>query len=316
MHRWALLSGIRGGGRRRDRARERLCFVAGARHNRVMVDPRSDEEFSTALEAAQQRIIEHRGYVEKQHCDGIARTIYAVLVPNRDELLALLDQAASDADLAVELIQNVRRPVVRTRFEGAVMRGLHNYVTSAMTLVEHTRRVMRGRSGPTAEEFERRKQEVVANPEVPFIQGLRNYVLHHSLPFVGHQVQLQAQPNVIATSEIRLSVRELAQWDGWSGSTMSFIESHDEALTLRPVIRRHSELVIELNVWLYGQLADANADALAEVNQLVVQRNAILGGLGPDEARRVTEEWTRRREEREPSGPVDVRSLMGRRQGS
>jgi hypothetical protein len=59
---------------------------------------------------------------------------------------------------------------------------------------------MRDRSGPIVEEFERRKHEVVANQEVPFIQGLRNYVLHHSLPFVGHQVRLRPQPNVIAQS--------------------------------------------------------------------------------------------------------------------
>jgi hypothetical protein len=281
-----------------------------------MAAPLSDEEFSAALEAAQRQIVEHAGYLEKQLYDGIARTVYAVLMPNRDELLGLLDRAASDANLAVELFQNVRRPVVRTQFEGAVMRGLHNYVASAMTLVDHTRRVMRDRSGPIVEEFERRKQEVVANPEVPFIQGLRNFVLHHSLPFVGHEVRLQPQPNVIATSEIQLSVRELVQWEGWSASTRAFIESHGQALTLRPIIRRHSELVVDLNLWLYGQLADENVDALAEVNELVVQRNAILGGLDMEEARSVTEEWTRRREDPAPSDPVDVQSLMGRRRGT
>lgn len=277
-----------------------------------MAIPEDDAEFCAALEAAQQKIVEHPGYLEKQLCDGIARTVYAVLTPNRDELLGLLDRAATDANLAVELVQNVRRPVVRTRFEGAVMRGLHNYVASAMTLVEHTRRVMRDRSGPIVEEFERRKQDVVANPEIPFIQGLRNYVLHHSLPFVGHQVHFQPKPNVLATSEIQLSVQELAQWEGWSASMRAFIESHGEALTLRTVIRRHSELVIELNLWLYGQLADANAAALAEVNELVVERNAILGGLDEQEARRVTEEWTRHREDPQPRGPLDPRTLMGR----
>jgi hypothetical protein len=33
------------------------------------------------------------------------------------------------------------------------MRALHNYVASAMALVEHTRRIMRGRSGAIAGEF-------------------------------------------------------------------------------------------------------------------------------------------------------------------
>ena len=110
---------------------------------------------------------------------------------------------------------------------------------------------------------------------------------------------------------------QLAQWEGWSASTRAFIESHGEALALRPIIRRHSELVVDLNLWLYGQLADANADALAEVNELVVQRNAILGGLDMEEARSVTEGCgCRRRQDPAPGDPVDVQSLMGRRQGT
>jgi len=36
---------------------------------------------------------------------GLARSVYAVVLPNRNELIALLDGAASDADLAVELFR-------------------------------------------------------------------------------------------------------------------------------------------------------------------------------------------------------------------
>ncbi len=48
------------------------------------------------------------------------------------------------------LFQNVRRPIVRTRFNGIAARA-DNYVASATTLVEHTRRIMRARTGPIAE---------------------------------------------------------------------------------------------------------------------------------------------------------------------
>lgn len=275
-----------------------------------MAEPLSDDEFTDALADVQQRIFEHPGYKEKQLIDGLARTVYAVLVPNRDALLALLDQAASDPTLAVELFQNVRRPVVRMRFEGAVMRALHNYVASAMALVEHSRRIMRGRSGPIVDEFEGRKHEVIANPEVPFIQHLRNYVLHRSLPFIGNEVHVQPRPGVLATSEIKLSVRELLGWDGWPASTRRFIESHGDALTLRPVIHSHGELAVALNIWLYEQLADANASALDEVNELQVERNAILGGTALEEARRITEAWTKQRESPTLDPRIDITTLI------
>ncbi|MFZ1925226.1 MAG: hypothetical protein WAU42_03685 [Solirubrobacteraceae bacterium] len=285
------------------------------RQNAEITEPLSDDDSSAALAAAQQRIIEHPGFREKQLIDGLARTVYAVLVPNRDALLALLDQAATDANLAVELFQNVRRPAVRTRFEGAVMRGLLNYVASAMALVEHSRRITRGRSGPIAEEFERRKCETIENPEVLFIQHLRNYVLHRSLPFIGHEVHLQPRPGVLATSEIKLSVHELTGWDGWPAATKQFIASHGDAIPLRPIVRRHGDLVVELNLWLYEQLADANVPALEEANQLVVERNAILGGTDL-EARRVTETWTRLRESPTLDPSVTAETLLPRRERS
>ena len=50
------------------------------------------------------------------------------------------------------------------------MRALHNYVASAMALVEHTRRIMRARSGAIADEFERSKSDVTSNPQVPFVE--------------------------------------------------------------------------------------------------------------------------------------------------
>jgi hypothetical protein len=277
-----------------------------------MTELPSEDEYAAALDAAQQRIIDHPGYKEKQLCDGLARTVYAVVVPNRDDLLALLDRAASDANLAVELFQNVRRPVVRTRFEGAVMRALHNYVASASALVEHTRRIMRERSGPIVDEFERKKRDVIAHPEVPFIHNLRNYVLHHSLPFIGHEVRLQPQSGVLATSEIQLSVRQLTAWDGWSTPARRFVESQGEVLVLRPVIAIHAELTVELNLWLYEQLAAANEPALSEVNRLVVERNAILSGTDLEEATRVTEEWTKRRESSQSDPNLDIRTLMPR----
>jgi hypothetical protein len=281
-------------------------LVWPTRNTKRVSETNPEDERSAALRAVEQRLLDHPGRREQDLCDGLARTIYAVLIPNRDDLLSLLDRAANDVNLAVELFQNVRRPVVRRRFEGAVMRGLHNYTASAGTLVDHSRRIMRGREGPIVEEFARRKRQVMDNPEVPFVHMLRNYVLHHSLPFIGHEVRIQPRPGVVATSEIKLSVRELTEWDGWTAPARRFIDSHDEALPLRPVVEAHAGLVIELNLWLYEQLVAANASALDDANLLVVERNAVLGGTDIEEARRVTEEWTRRRED--PAGEPKARS--------
>jgi hypothetical protein len=198
----------------------------------------------------QPRIVTHPGYRERQLYNGLERNVYAVFTPNRDELLGLLDRAVEDAELAVELFQNMWRPDIRLKFEGAITRALHNYVASATSLVDHTRRIMRGRSGAIVDEFERRKQVVISHPEVPLVHNLRNYVLHHSLPFIGHEVHLQPQPEFVATGTIRLSTRELLAWDGWSAQARGYIEAQTGEIALRPLVDIHATLVSELNLWL------------------------------------------------------------------
>jgi hypothetical protein len=267
----------------------------------------SDAARDQALKAAHDRITAHPGFIEKQLIDGLAITVYAVLQPNRNELLALLDAPSADPALALELFQNVRRPVIRRRYEGSVVRALHNYVASATTLVDHSRRVMRGRSGAIVAEFDARKTALLTYGEIHFVQGLRNFILHRSLPFIGHVTTAMPQPGVIFASEIQLSVQDLLAWDGWKQLPLAeeFIESHEDVVPLRPIIAKHADLVVELNLWLYEQLAAANEAALDEVNELMVEKQAILTGLDMEHARRLTEFWTRRREDPSPR-PLDA----------
>jgi hypothetical protein len=134
------------------------------------------------LDDVQRRLTEHPGYREHVACAELARTVNAVLVRNLDELLALLARPTWDQTLAVELFQNMYRPDAREAYEEAVTQRLHNYVAGAATLVDHARRLMKGRTSAVAAEFERRKVEVIANLEVPFIKDLRNFVLHQAHP--------------------------------------------------------------------------------------------------------------------------------------
>jgi hypothetical protein len=266
-----------------------------------MAHQRADTANPSPLDIAQRRIVEHPGFKEKELYDGLARTIYAVFAPNRDELISLLDRAKNDSDLAIELFQNMWRPTIRIQFEGAVMRALHNYVASATALVDHTRRIMHERSGPIVDEFERRKLAILAHPAIPFIHNLRNYVLHHSLPFIGHQVRVEPQTGLDATTEIRLSTRELGAWKGWSAAARGLIDANKDELALRPVVDIHAGLVIGLNEWLVQELSVANTAALAEVNRLVDEANAVLGGVNIHEARRITAAVTSRRDQSRPN---------------
>jgi hypothetical protein len=255
----------------------------------------SEQGLRERRQQAERRIAEHPGYLEYISYNALGRTLNSVFVPNWRELLTLLARAATDVGLALELAQNVHRSDVRDRFEAEVIQRLHNYVASTMTLVDHTRRIMRDRSGMIAEEFVRRKSLLLANPEVPFIQDLRNFTLHRSLPLLGHTLSMTNwnTPERQMTSEVELSVAELTAWDGWSSRSRAFLQTQGRAVVLRPVIQRHGEVVSAINSWLLIMLEKANESALEEVNQLIVERNAIVFGTDTATGEFLTQQRTR-----------------------
>jgi hypothetical protein len=247
---------------------------------------------SEKLREAGRRIAEHPGYREYLDLDALGRSISSVFVPNRDEVLSLLEAASTDWRLAFELVQNDREPTVREYFHALLTRHLHNYLAGAMSLRDHVRRVMRGRTGPIADEFERRKQEALEkNPELSFGFGLRNYTSHRKLPVFPHTLSWTNvnQPDQKIESEVELDTAELLQGEMWSAADRAYLKGLGDAVTIRPVIKRHAELVLELNSWLLNELANAHANALAEVNELFVARNAILTDADLEAARRMSQ---------------------------
>lgn len=147
---------------------------------------------------------------------------------------------------------------------GATIQKLHNYAAATMTLVDHSRRLTRDRLSPAANDHRRRKSEVLANAELPFVQDLRNFMLHRTLPSLGHSVSIQNANlrSQTMVSEFQLSCLDLLEWDGWTAASCSFLEDHGPTLNLRPVIFRHGSLVADLNGSLLAALMSENAHAV------------------------------------------------------
>jgi hypothetical protein len=265
-------------------------------------DNNNQGNFPARLRAAEERIASHPACRALGMCDELQRSIEWVFLPNLVELLGLLERAANDEDLAIELMQNMYEPVIRERFQAAVTRGLHNYLASAMSLVDHVRAVMRGRTGTLTDEFVSRRSRLLTNPEVPFVQDLRNFTLHLALPFVGHTVTLPGadDPGGSAAGEVEVGVAQLLSWDGWSAASTSYLEQQGEAIALRHVIRKHGDLFLGLNTWLHTELSRENEPGLAELNLLIVERNAILYGVDFERAEELTRQDTLRRSQPRP----------------
>lgn len=141
---------------------------------------------------------------------------------------------------------------------------LHNFVASVMTLVEHTRILVRSRWSGT-EFFEEYGQQIEAfrtSPVAQLVQDMRDYTLHRKLPATGAQISGNAPPVVF------LEVPKLKEWKGWSKPARALLDEADDALPLRPLIDEYEQLAEKLYVWMERRIREIHADDWAELDKL------------------------------------------------
>lgn len=229
------------------------------------------------LKAINKQIMEHPGQVHHFAWSNLARTYQAVYKVNREHLIQQLLKPTVDHELAIEMVQNVRPPTIKVQYLDELSRLIHNYAASSFSLVDHTRRLVRKYKGTDFEkEFTKRKKSVAGLEEHLFIQDFRNYVIHYDMPPLNYDVTLSTTGR--DGFSLKLDTPTLLKWDGWTPKSKAFIKKQGKSLVLKDVVEKHGKAVDELNVWLLTQFTALHGKDVAERNELMHLRNAILSG--------------------------------------
>src|SRR4051794_40554425 len=201
--------------------------------------------------------------------------MYAVWALNYGALIATATAPSRDEDLAVEIIQNVRPSEVAQRYQDEVARTLHNYVAATASLVDHGRRhVARYANTPFASEFEARNAAVRDLPEASFIRGLRNYLLHYALLFVGYTASALGEG---FDYQAEMNAALLLQFDGWSSAAKSYIRESGDKINLVATASGHAEPMNELYGWVLDQFPLLHAGDINGLNLLIREQRALGG---------------------------------------
>lgn len=192
---------------------------------------------------------------------------------------------------AMELIEAVRRVKDPSQGMALMMTGnreagtqahrelnrhVHNFVSSALTLVEHTRIHMRKHYEGT-DLMATYVAKVVAtfsqSPIAQFVQGLRNYMLHRGLPNSQMFMKFTATPgatNGSGTTKtgITISVDSLQKWDGWKLPARTYLERAGVSLDVQEFAQEYLVLVYQFQEWLEASIADHHRHELEELNEL------------------------------------------------
>jgi hypothetical protein len=204
------------------------------------------------------------------------RRMHKICGRNGQELIDLIDAPSRDPQLAIELFQNTGPRTIANDFYDEIFRLVHNFVASAVTLVDHTRNHLKPYDGTDfVTEYEMRKATVVV-PVTAFVVRLRSYVLHHKLPILGINTSFEGDGREGIQSTTVLDTSKLLEWEDWTAGARAFLESSPASLVLRSVITDYLDVIDDLYKWLFDQFELLHSSDLAEWRSMRTRYNELI----------------------------------------
>lgn len=191
-------------------------------------------------------------------------------------------QRVKDTDQGLALMMQENREA-GLQAHRELNRHVHNFVSSALTLVEHTRVFMRVHYAGTGimATYEKKVKEIFLHSSVAqFVQGLRNYMLHCGLPNSSMFMKFVANPESkdgSGTMEtgIQYDTASLLKWDGWKAEAKIYIEQAGSHLNLHQFSQEYLVLINNFYEWLEAELMAHHHHDIQEFERLQEQLQAI-----------------------------------------
>jgi hypothetical protein len=217
------------------------------------------------------RIREHPGQAANHRWESLHR-VHGVLIANERELLPLIDRFQQDEEFALQFmgIGSDGRSRMEALF-GELIRRTHNYLSALKMLVDHSRNLVRSYADhPVAAVYDRRKADVLASGRGPFLQKLRNYLIHCRIPPFGASMQL-ASASDTPRFLIFLDRDGALEFEDWPAKARQLLRGQPEQVPLRELILGCAADLEHLYRWLYERFGELHGGEIDELNQLIVQ---------------------------------------------
>jgi hypothetical protein len=197
----------------------------------------------------------------REHFDRVVRS-FNVFARNAGELVELLRAVETDVLSSLRLMESTgsgdeEAEGFRQEFWGRLDQRLHNMVSAAVSVVDHTRPLVifycQDNDFQTA--WEERNAAVATSPRALFLRRLRNYLLHYRMAPTMQTMRLGAAKAAEDWDDftIQLSAVGLLRYDGWNAGHRAFIQSFDGGPPLRQIAVEYAEDMASLYRWLFQQ---------------------------------------------------------------
>lgn len=162
-----------------------------------------------------------------------------------------------------------------------ITRTFHNFVASAFTLVENTRKFYRELYEPDdkmpmyQQEIERR---FVSDELSQFIDNMRQYCQHKRLPLMSVQLGIRLTPQGSETNwGVPLRKRELLDFN-WNARARRFVEAGGRSIDLWDVTRQYRDKVNEFHEWFSDQQRQIHHEEYEYAERVARRLQELSGG--------------------------------------
>jgi hypothetical protein len=194
----------------------------------------------------------------------VVRRSWSIFVRNTTELIDLLKIPATNIAFSLQLMNDDQEVMP---FWQELDQRLHNQVAGAVSLVDHTRRLLDyyATDFPTmVAEYKRRNEGVTEMSEAAFLRDLRNYLVHYGTAPVIQSLAL-GQINDVGMSghSLKLSSKSLLEWGGWKARSRDYLSTFADrdGPVLGKDVAAYANVMSELFRWLFEQRPVVNSDA-------------------------------------------------------
>jgi hypothetical protein len=134
---------------------------------------------------------------------------------------------------------------------------LHNYIASAKSLIDHTRRVYR-KLYDSAESIPDYQSEVnsrfVHDPLSQFVENLREMAQHYRLPRVSLNRSFSGGPSgIVMTTRLELKTQDLWEYKDWSPPAQEFLHTAGNTIDVLDLVERYHVHVAAFHTWFSQQ---------------------------------------------------------------
>lgn len=194
-------------------------------------------------------------------------------------LASMIGRFKSDSTFAMDIAGTSRDHPQLDRFLDYLDVALHNFIASAATLGDHTRRIAQNRvAGEAWREYQMEVDRVFANaPRSRFVKDLRNYMLHHTLPLAAGSFRYEKDGPV--THAIILYVPSMLAWDDWKPIAREYLDNVGEEIDLHECLVAYVEDTHRFQKWFGRYVHQVNKAALEEAQEVADRGNEMAGPI-------------------------------------